>query len=172
MDFFDLIDERSSIRSFQQREVSDNKLEKLLAAATRAPSAGNLQAYRIYVVESNDKQQALASASHDQQFIEQAPLVLVFLQDSEQSKRKYGTRGEKLFSIQDATIAAAYLQLAATEMGMGTCWVGSFDEGKVQEILGVENRPICIMPLGYTRTNGGTKSRRPLEEIVIYEENK
>ncbi|MFP4589725.1 MAG: nitroreductase family protein [Candidatus Bipolaricaulota bacterium] len=171
MDFFELIDRRISVRSYNERPVSEEKIDKLLRAANSAPSAGNLQAYSIHVVTSQEKRNELLNAAYNQHFIAEAPLVVVFLQDAERSARKYGERGEELFSIQDATIAAAYLQLAATELSLDTCWVGAFNEEAVQRVLDLEKRPISIITVGYSTTKPQDRGRRDLEDLVTFEES-
>ena len=167
MDFFQLINERASIRSYKDRAISDEQLEKLLEASRSAPSAGNLQAYEILVVKDEEEKKELAQAAQDQNFVAQAPVVLVFLQDRERSKSRYGERGE-LYSLQDATIAVAYMQLAAVEMNLGSCWVGAFDEDQVAQSLQLEKRPIALLPIGYPANHPSKTSRRALGDFVRY----
>jgi nitroreductase len=97
--------------------------------------------------------------------------VLCFLADERRSEAKYHERGARLFSIQDATIAAAYAQLAATAEGLASCWVGAFDEGRVAAILGAPARlrPVALMPIGYPAEKLKHRSRRPLTELVKHE---
>src|SRR4030042_6901255 len=104
MEFVDLVKNRHSIRAFQEKEVEPEKLEKTLNAANRAPSAGNLQAYKICVVKDRKVREELSRAAN-QEFLAEAPVILVFLADPAQSAQKYGSRGEKLYSLQAATIA-------------------------------------------------------------------
>ena len=129
------------MRAFQDREVSQEKLDTILRAANRAPSAGDLQAYSIVVVRKPEARQALAQAAVDQQFVAEAPVVLVFLADPKRSGEKYGHRGEGLYAIQDAAIACAYAQLAAHDVGLTACWVGAFRKKDVHEIVGGSGGP-------------------------------
>ncbi len=170
MDFFNLIEKRTSVRSYQNREISDEKLQKLLRAANMAPSAGNLQSYEMMVVRNDEAKEKLAAAAHDQQFIEEAPVAVVFLLDEERSSRKYGSRGEELYTIQDAAIAATFLMLASFELNMGSCWVGAFEEEEVKEGLDLEKRPVSIVTVGYTNKKTPDTSRRDLEEMVTYKD--
>lgn len=169
MDFAELVEERHSIRAFQEREVERAKLENVLHAARRAPSAGNLQAYRVAVVRLPSRRRGLARAALDQDFVAQAPAVLVFLTDAPASGAKYGRRGETLYAVQDATIACAYAQLAACDAGLGSCWVGAFDEDQVRAGLGVEQnlRPVALLPLGYPAQVPEITPRRPLSEMLL-----
>lgn len=168
MNFFNLIKKRSSIRSFTDRPVAEDDIEKLLRAANSAPSAGNLQAYQIIVVKKDELKEKLVGEAHEQKFIKQAEVVFAFLQDAERSKDKYGGRGD-LYSIQDGTIAATFLQLAAVELGLGSCWVGSFDEEGIKEQLGTSKKPLTIIPVGYpSKSSGSNSPRRELDDLVTY----
>lgn len=164
MTFFETIKNRHSIRSYIQKEVEDWKIEQILAAANSAPSAGNLQAYDIFIVRNKVKKQELAQVAGGQYFISEAPLVLIFCSVSSRSSSKYGLRGAELYCIQDATIAAAYGQLAATALGVASAWVGAFDEQGVIHVLDLKSefRPIIIMPLGYSDEQPEITPRRPL----------
>ena len=135
MEFFEAISARQSIRAYQATDVEHIKLERILTAANTAPSAGNLQAYQIVVVQHAATRSSLAVAAHGQGFLAQAPVVLVFFADPARSAARYAARGERLFCIQDATIAACHAQLAATALGLGSCWVGAFDDRRVAQIL-------------------------------------
>lgn len=166
--FFEVLRRRHSIRSYTDKEIEDWKLKQILEAVNSAPSAGNLQAYDIFVVHNRRKKHALAKAAGGQYFISEAPIVLVFCAVSSRSSWKYGSRGEQLYCIQDATIAAAYAQLAATALGLASIWVGAFDEKEALEALGQESefRPLVIMPIGYTVEKPEIAPRRRLEECL------
>jgi len=168
MDFFDVIKKRASIRSFKERLVSDDQVEQLLKVANSAPSAGNLQSYRILVIKNDDLKDKLVKAAHGQKFIGKAPVNFVFLRDVERAESKYGERAE-LYSLQDGTIAATYLQLAAVDLGLGSCWVGSFIEEKVKEHLDTTKKPLAIIPVGYpAQRSRADSARRELEEMVTF----
>jgi nitroreductase len=168
MNFFELINARSSVRLFQPKPVEDKKLQKILEAASRAPSAGNLQAYTILVVHKPETRRALAHPALDQESLVQAPVVLAFFALQRASAVKYRERGEGLFAVQDATIACAYAQLAATELGLGSVWIGAFDDDAVKRILKVEAewRPVAMLPIGYPAETPKPTPRRPLSELV------
>ena len=120
MDLFETVKARHSIRAFQSRSVEEGKVNRIIETVNLAPSAGDLQAYEIVVVKDSRRRNELAKASGGQGFISEAPVCLVFLTYPERSSRKYGKRGSELYCIQDATIAAAYAQLAATALGQVT----------------------------------------------------
>jgi len=168
MDFFEVLEKRRSIRKYKDEKVEDEKLLKILNAANSAPSAGNLQAYEIFLVRDKRKKHLLARASFDQHFIEEADVVLIFCANPSRSSKYYGRRGERLYCLQDATIAASYAQLAATALGLGSVWVGAFDDEKVLEIINAPKSliPIAIIPIGYPDENPRKRERRKLEDLV------
>ncbi len=166
MDYFDLLEKRTSVRSYLPKAVEEEKLKKILEAANSAPSAGNLQGYEIIVVKDGNKRKKLAKAAWGQSFISQAPLNLIFLQDPHRSGGKYGKRGEELYSLQDATIAAAFAHLASFEVGLGSCWVGAFDETKVKRVLNTDLRPVSILIVGYPQEKSTVTKRRKLSDLV------
>jgi len=168
MDFFDAVARRHSVRAFENVEVEQEKVERILEAANRAPSAGDLQAYQVYLVRSRNLRLALARAALDQMFIAEAPLVLVFCAAPAKSAIKYGRRGQQLYALQDATIACAYAQLAATALGLGAVWVGAFDEDAVRRAIGIQEDeiPISILPVGYPAQAPAPTPRRRLKDLV------
>ena len=135
MSFFQLIEKRRSVRKFQKKPISDEQLRRILEAANSAPSAGDLQAYLIVVVRDKETKEKLVRAALGQEFIAEAPVSLIFCADKKRSGARYGQRGRDLYSIQDATIACTYAQLAAAELERGRVWVGDFLEEQVQDNL-------------------------------------
>ncbi len=168
MDVFDVIRARQSVRVYQPKEFEPARLQSLLAAINQAPSAGNLQAYQIHVIRNAMLKRALAKAAFDQNFLAQAPVALVFCAVPERAA-KYGKRGEELYAVQDATIAVAYAQLAATALGLATCWVGAFDEQQVARALDLPagQRPVAMLPVGLAAETPPRSNRRPLSEMVV-----
>ena len=169
MDLFETIKDRRSVRAYQSREVESEKLNRILATALQAPSAGNLQAFRVYVIRDPKRKQALAAAAWGQGFLAQAPVVLVFCADRERAASKYRKRGEQLYSLQDATIAAAYVQLAATALGLATCWVGAFADDQVGQVVHGPSgqHPVAMLPVGYPAETPTPTTRRSMEELVV-----
>ena len=166
---FQVIQDRQSIRRFTDRPVEAEKLLQVLEAATRAPSAGNLQAYQIYVVRDPALRGRLDEAAGNQRSVAQAPVVLVFCAMPHRSAARYGARGEQLFCVQDATIACAYAQLAAASLGLGSVWIGAVQEPEVvREVLKLEGDlwPVAFLPLGHPAETPAPKPRRPLQDIV------
>lgn len=168
MDLFQAIRVRQSVRAYQDRQIESEKLEAVLAAANQAPSAGNLQAYEIVVARGKKAIRQLAESAFEQDFISRAPVVLVFCADAARSAAKYGAAGERLFCVQDATIAAAYAQLAATALGLATCWVGAFDEARLAEKLQLRTglRPVAMLPMGWPAETPPRTGRRAISDLV------
>ncbi len=150
-DFFEVVKKRRSVRKYLEKEVEDEKIRKILEYATLCQSAGNLQSYEIFVVKNEEVKHALAKAALNQTFIAQAPVVFVVCANQEKCANYYGERGYELYSINDASIVATYIELVACAFGLGTCWVGAFDEENVKEILDLPEgvKPIAIIPCGY-----------------------
>ncbi|ALP52855.1 nitroreductase [Candidatus Tenderia electrophaga] len=170
-DFFETVRHRHSVRSYQSDQpVEQEKLHAILETACSAPSAGDLQSYRIIVVSSPEKRRALSGAAQQQAFIAEAPVCLIFCAEPERSAQKYGERGRDLYALQDTTIAAAYAQLAVVAAGMASTWVGYFDEAKVREIIGLESGPVpvAMLSLGYPAELPEPTQRRRLDEIVSH----
>ena len=159
--FDKVVSNRRSVRSFQRDiEVDDQQLEYIMKICDLAPSSGGLQTFEIYRIKSENLKQKLANAAHDQQYVAEAPLLLVFCANPLRSLDAFGER-KYLFSVQDATIAAAYAQLAACSLGLSSVWIGSFDEDRVAEIIGLPKgyRPVAILLIGYS-------SEKPQEKIT------
>lgn len=171
MEFFELVKVRRSIRLFQPKPVEEEKIKKILEAANLAPSAGNLQAYTILVVKNKKIKEKLYQAALNQEAIYLAPVILIFFANPKKSSLKYGQRGENLYCLQDATIAASYAQLAAANLGLGSVWIGAYDDEKVKKILNAPNDfiPVAILPLGYPGENPQNPGRRKIEDLVKWE---
>lgn len=145
-----ILKRRRSVRAYREEGISDNDLNKLFEAARSAPSAGNLQAREFVIVRDVNAKHQLAEAALGQFFIAKAPIVLIGCANIGRSSRNYGDRGH-LYAIQDVTIAASYIQLAAESMGLSTCWIGAFYEERVRELLKLplDIRPVLMLPVGY-----------------------
>lgn len=170
MQFSELIAARRSVRHYRKGEIEPAKLQAILDAALEAPSAGNLQAYRIAVVDGAAAKHGLAGAAHGQGLLEQASVLLVFCADAKRSRSHYHDRGATLFALQDATIAAAYAQLAATDQGLASCWVGAFDEDRVSALLDLAAqglRPVAILVVGHGAEQPERPARRPIAEMLV-----
>jgi nitroreductase len=170
MQFRDVIAERRSVRHFDAKKaVSDVDLKAILEAAVLAPSAGNIQPWRFFVVRSLDARERLTHALH-QRWATQAPVSIVVCADPRPCSARYGDRGEYLYSIQDTAAAVENILLAAVDRGLAACWIGAFDEKAVASAIGAVDpvTPVAVVPIGYSAEAGGRPARRPLEEVTTW----
>ena len=166
MDYFELIRNRFSVRAYTEQEVEGEKLEKILEAGRLAPTACNLQVFRILVIPTEKYQDELKKI-YPRSFFSQAPLVLgVFANQDKNWVRSDG----KNYAYVDAAIVMDHLILAATALGLGTCWVGAFDPEAARSFAGLGDgwEPVAFTPLGYPDKNAPEKKRRELADLVSY----
>jgi nitroreductase len=167
MDVFEAIEKRYSVRGYKPDAVEDDKLAKVLEAARRAPTAANRQAFRMLVVHTAGREEELARV-YGRRWLTQAPLVIAFVAVPGEAWRRMD---DKPYDEVDATIAMDHLVLAATALGLGTCWIAAFDPVAAREVLGLPDdvEPIAFTPLGHPDKERAKTGRRPLEELVRYE---
>ncbi len=168
MNIYDAIAARKSVRAFEDKDVPEEVLTRLLEAARLAPSACNKQEWRFVVVRDAGMRKRLAEAASGQAFVGEAPVVLVCCAETDGHVMSCG---QQCYPI-DVAIAIDHLTLAAVDEGLGTCWIGAFDEARVKDLLGIPGkiRVVELLPLGYPRDPSAVKKQRlPLEEIVKYE---
>lgn len=165
-----LFERRFSCRSFKPEPLDRTALAPLLEAARWAPTGGNLQPWRFVVVSDHGLRRQLAGAAYNQDFLAQAPVVIVVCAVPGESARIYGDRGRDLYCLQDTAAAAENILLAAVEAGLGGCWVGAFDELRVTQVLRLANgwRPVALLALGYPAEREPQRSRRPIDEVVLW----
>ena len=138
-DIFKVMSTRRSTRKFSKNPVEKWKIDKILAAADTAPTAGNYQGFEIFYINDKETKEELVKAANNQAYVN-TPLVLVFCMNPSRVKLDFPQKVIMKFSIQDATLAAAYSQLAASALGLSSIWIGMFDEEKVKEIIGTDLR--------------------------------
>ena len=170
MDTFEAITTRKSIRSYEETPVPNDKLQRILEAARLAPSAIRIQPWHFIVVTDAEKRKALSKGMFAK-FLTQAPVVIVACGDTKASPDWYAV---------DVSIATENLVLAATNEGLGTCWVGSFDEEQVKALLKIPKAfsVIALIAVGYgleklnltQSISSIARGRKKLEDIVSAEE--
>ena len=167
MDVSAAIKGRRSVRSYKNLEIEDDKIDKILEAGRLSPSANNRQEWKFIVVKNVETKKKLSRAAMNQSFIGQAPVVLAAC--ATESKAVMSC-GHPTYAV-DLSIAFAYMLLQAYELGLGTCWIGAFNEDEVKSVLGVPKdvRVVALSPLGYPATNTIARSRKRLDEITCYE---
>ncbi len=162
---FNVMLNRRSQRKFEDRQIEDWKLEMIFAAADTAPTAGGFQGFEIYHVKNQDVRQKLVAAANNQPYVN-APVLLVFCMDPSRVKMNFPPQIIKKFSVQDATLAAAYAQLAAHALGLSTVWIGMIDEQKVMQALTTDLVPACMLCIGYPQKTLQSKPKRNLSELI------
>jgi len=171
LSLFEAIIKRRSIRAYTKEEVSEEEVKRLIDAARWAPSAGNIQPWEFIVVRNAETKRKLSAAALDETFIEEAPVVIVACANQKRSAWGYGQRGATLYCLQDTAAATQNLLLAAHALGLGTCWIGAFQEEEARQVLNLPMgvRPVAIIPVGHPAEKPMAPSRRPISEIVHYE---
>jgi len=167
MDFTTLVESRYSVRSYKTDPIEEKKLQKVLQAARLAPTATNRQAFQFLVVHTKGREEELKRIYRSDWFT-QAPLVVCACGiPAENWVRMDG----KNYNDVDVAIAMDHLILAATDAGLGTCWIGAFDAEAAKEVLGLPEgvEPIAFTPLGYPAGEPKPKKRKELSELVRYE---
>jgi nitroreductase len=164
MDFFDCIESRRSVRAYDPRPIEEEKLQKVLRAAQVAPTACDLQPFRVVILRCAGREEELKRI-YKQPWFASAPLALLVcsLPGSAWSRRD-----GKNYADVDATIVMDHMVLAATALGLGTCWIGAFDPEAAKEILGLEPgwEPLAFTPLGYPAESPAGRPRKGLEELA------
>jgi len=165
-DLFRIMATRRSTRNFDTSKVIEQwKIDKILAAADTAPTAGNFQGFQLVYIKNKEIKKRLVEAANNQPYVN-APLVLVFCIDPSRVKMNFPQEILTKFSLQDATLAAAYSQLAASALGLSSIWIGMLDEEKVKQIIESDLKPSSILCVGYPQQKRPPKSRRKLKELI------
>jgi nitroreductase len=170
MNFDKVIEERHSSRSFKPKRVHFGDILEAVDAAIKGPFAGNLINLKFVIVEDEKTIKAIAKHSH-QTWIEEAPAVIVICSDDTHLENQYGERG-KDYSRQQAGAAANTITLKLTDMGINSCWVGSFDYEIIKEMLKIpQNIHIeTIIPVGYEKGTPKKERKPDLETVLRWED--
>ena len=162
---FNVMLNRRSQRKFENRDVEEWKLEMIFAAADTAPTAGGFQGFEIYHIKNQEIKIKLVEAANNQPYVN-APVVLVFCMNPKRIKLNFPPETIRKFSQQDATLAAAYSQLAAHALGLSSIWIGMLDENKIREVLSTELSPSSILCTGYPVKMLVPKPKRNLKDLI------
>ncbi len=169
MDFEQAVFTRRSIRRYTNREVPEGMIHQLLRAGLAAPSGGNLQPWHFYVVRERALKEKLCEC-FSFSWPKEASFFIIVCAQASRSAEKYGERGESLYCIQDTAAAVENILLCAHALGLGSCWIGSFDESLCSKILhiGSDLRPMAILPVGFPAEQPEERPRRPIAEVVTF----
>ncbi len=162
---FNVMLNRRSQRKFEEKEIEGWKIDIIFAAADTAPTAGGFQGFEIYHLKNTQLKQSLIKAANSQPYVN-APLVLIFCSNSSRIKLNFDAEVLHKFSIQDATLAAGYAQLAAHALGLSSIWIGMFNEQNVKEVISTDLEPSSILCIGYPKKMLVPKPKRNLTDLI------
>ncbi|MEM2943214.1 MAG: nitroreductase family protein [Methanomassiliicoccales archaeon] len=167
MELVECIRKRRSVRSYSDEPVPEDVIIEAIQLGNLAPSAGNLQARDFIIVRNEETKRRLATAALRQNFVAQAPVVIVCCANLERI-RSYGRRGIELYCLQDVAAAVENMLLYFVDKGYASCWVGAFDEDAVSRILSIPShvRPVALLPVGKQKGASGGTSRLGTQEII------
>ncbi len=182
MDFWEVIHQRKSYRNFSSQPVEQDKIYKVLEAARLAPSWQNRQCWRFVVVQDRKSIKKIGQLRpftlNINFFLGQVPVIIVACANPKDSGHRHGID----YYLVDTSIAMEHLVLAATDLGLATCWIGAFDEQMIKDVLKIPNeiRVVALTPLGYAAEKPNIidkvskivakgADRKKLEEIAYFE---
>ncbi|MFN4226969.1 MAG: nitroreductase family protein [Candidatus Ratteibacteria bacterium] len=172
MEFYEVIKTRRSVRSYKKEMIPEDVLKRILDAARIAPSGSNRQPWKFIIIKDEKIKRKMVALCDGQEFVAQAPLLIVAC-----GRNIHYNRGKWMGDysvIVDVAIAVDHLTLAARNEGLGTCWIGSFDNERIKKFLGIPEdvNVVALTPLGYPEDPNvfkETKDRKKLEEIICYD---
>jgi len=167
MEYFDLINKRYSVRAYKPDPIEETKLQTVLEAARIAPTADNRQPFQLIVVHTAGRETELQRI-YRREWFTQAPIVICACGVPRLS---WVRQDQRRYLDVDVAIVMDHLILAATNLGLGTCWIAAFNSAAAREVLSLpeEVEPLIFTPLGYPADQPGSKERKPLTELVRYE---
>ncbi|HII17096.1 TPA: nitroreductase family protein [Candidatus Woesearchaeota archaeon] len=171
MDVFEAIHKRRSIRKYTDQPVEWDKVVHILEAGRLAPNAGNLCNFKFVAVREDAIRKLMAKACYNQEWMEQAPIHIMVCTEPDKSKRFYGLRGERFYVIQDCAAAAENMLIAATALGLGSCWVSAFDEERLRRIHNLPEQVIVqmVITIGYPAEEPEMPPKNTLEWLTFVE---
>ena len=170
MEVFECIKTRRAVRKFEKKEVTWEEISMILDAGRLAPSSGNLQNWKFIVALDEGKKKSVAEACVNQDWIASAPVIIVVVGEHEKGKRFYGKRGAELYTSQNCAAAAQNMLLEAHNLGLGSCWVGGFNEDQIRRIFGMpeEVTPYVVIPIGYAEEEAEEPAKFPIENVTYF----
>jgi len=165
MDFLELVSSRRSVRGYKSTPVEDDKLRQILEAARLAPTGANRQSFQLIVVHTKGREEEL-KLIYDKPWFVQAPVMICACATTTPGQPFREGGGYLTIGI-----VMDHLILAATSLGLGTCWIGAFNPDNARGILGIpeEAKPVVCVTLGYANDEPRPKVRKPIDELIRYE---
>lgn len=172
-EIYKIIKERRSIRSFKNQDIPENMVKKILEAGWLAPSAGNRQPVEFIIVKDKATKQKLSA----QRFVEEAPLLIAVVVNLERTKSRYGERGQRMYIYHDSGAAIQNMLLMCKSLGLGSCWIGAFNDKRVSRFLELPRHvlPMALITIGYPNEDPDSPRKIPIDKITHeekYEEQK
>jgi len=168
MNFKELALTRNSVRDYLTKDIEEEILEVVLNTARMAPSAVNFQPFKLYVLKKGEVRDAV-NASYHREWMKKAPVLVVVVGSHDMAWKR--AQDHKDYTDIDAALFIDHLQLQATDLGLGSCWVCNFDVIACREALSLKplEEPIAIVPVGYpAKSEIPVKKRKGLDELVVY----
>ena len=171
MSIFDCIRTRRSIRKYKDKQVPWDNVVEILQAGKYAPFAGNIFNVKFIVVKNEAKRKAIAEACVQQYWMQDAPIHILVIGEPEKAERYYGTRGTRLYTIQGAAAAIENMLLTATSLGLGSCWVGAFDEEEIRRLCNLPEHVNVqgIVTIGYADETPQAPPKHRIEHVMFFE---
>jgi len=168
MDLYESIKSRYSVRSYLNKPVEQKNLDRILDAARLAPSGSNRQPWKFVVVRDAETRKKLVSVCSNQEFVGEAPVVIAAVGLMPDRVMSCSVPGDPV----DVAIALEHVALAATAEGLGSCWIGSFNQDQIRTLLNIpaNAKVIEVMTLGYPADHPGPKTRKPISELACYDQ--
>ena len=171
MEVFDCIRTRRSVRKYKDKAVPWDNIVEILQAGKYAPFAGNIFNCKFIVVKNEDKRRAIAEASAQQYWMQDAPIHIIMVAEPEKAERYYGTRGVRLYTIQGIAAAIENMLLTAHSLSLGACWVGAFDEAEIRRLCNLpEHVDVhAIVTIGYADEVPEMPPKYRIEHAMFFE---
>ncbi len=168
MEVEEAIRKRKSVRAYRKEKIPREKIEKILDSVRMAPSAKNKQDWKFVIIDDEDEKEQIYKAANKQRFVKEAPVVIAGIATEPEFMMSCDIPG----GIVDVSIALDHLTLKAAEEGLGTCWIGAYDQEEAKKILEIpeDHKIVCLMTLGYPKKSldKTEKRRKNLKEIIYY----
>lgn len=171
METLDCIRTRRSIRKYLDQPVEWEKIVNILDAGRFAPTSGNIQNFKLIAIKEKPNKKLVSKACHDQKWIEDASVIIVIIGEPHMMTRFYGLRGEHFYTIQNATAVIENMLLAANDQGLGSCWVGAFDDDLLRRAIKCPEAdvPIGVVTIGYPAEDPDMPPRTEIQHLVFLE---
>jgi len=171
MDVFDCIRTRRSIRKYKDKQVPWDNIVEIMQSAKYAPFAGNVMSLKLVVIKDDAKRKAIAEASAQQYWMQDAPIHIVVVHEPEKIERYYGTRGVRLYGVQGVAAAIENMLLTTHSLGLGACWVGAFDENEIRRLCNLpEHVDVhAVITIGYANEVPEIPPKYRIEHYMFFE---